>query len=359
MKSPTQLPRTPADLTSALLSELMGVAVDSVQVLDAQMFGADMVSTSGRATIAVKYAAAARGLPTRLVVKMARVLDRICEPFYSNEVAFYGRLRAECDIQAPRHLGSSFDPESGLFALVLEDLMPSGARFPKVTDAIGVEQVRSLLETLAHLHAKFWCSPRFTGDLAWVETHLIGGVAGHMHEFVPPHIRREVETDQIKREIVQSLGWSADQLCEGVNALQVFQQTLPQTIIHGDTHIGNTYLLPSGEGGLLDWQLMMRGPAVHDVAYLIATALPIADRREHERELLTGYLQTLTSLGVHAPGFEETWTEYRRAMIWGLYIGWLTTPASHYGPTVTTVSLLRMAAAFEDLDTGRLVRQLG
>src|SRR3546814_4086106 len=71
-----------------------------------------------------------------------------------------------------------------------------------------------------------------------------------------------------------------------VQAVQRHQSTLPQTLLHGDTHLGNTYLLPGSGGGLLDWQLMVRGYHIHDVNYLITTALPIGERRAQERDLL-------------------------------------------------------------------------
>jgi len=56
---------------------------------------------------------------------------------------------------------------------------------------------------------------------------------------------------------------------------------------------GNTYLLPQGSAGLLDWQLSVRGYCMHDVSYLLVTSLPIALRREHERSLLDRYRERL------------------------------------------------------------------
>ena len=83
----------------------------------------------------------------------------------------------------------------------------------------------------------------------------------------------------------------------------------------------------NGAAGLLDWQLCVRGYCMHDVSYLIATGLPIALRREHERRLLNRYRERLIELGVRRRrARDEIWNEYRRAMVWGVYIGWLTTP---------------------------------
>ena len=41
----------------------------------------------------------------------------------------------------------------------------------------------------------------------------------------------------------------------------------PQTYLHGDPHIGNTYVLPDDEIGFLDWQVVRRGNWSVDVGY--------------------------------------------------------------------------------------------
>ena len=209
------------------------------------------------------------------------------------------------------------------------------------------------------LHAAFWDSPRFRGDLGWVETHLSGDVARMMNDLAPAYIQHEIDTVPHKREIVQRLRTTGPELLAGVQALQRHQARLPQTLLHGDSHLGNTYLLPGSRGGLLDWQLSVRGYCLHDVSYLIATSLPIEWRRRHERDLLTRYLERLRERGVRRPpGFEEAWREYGRAMIWGLYIGWLTTPIVNYGWEINVMNHLRLMTAYEDLDTARLVAEV-
>ena len=141
--------------------------------------------------------------------------------------------------------------------------------------------------------------------------------------------------------------------------MQAHQATLPQTVCHGDTHIGNTYALPGDTGGLLDWQLASRGFALHDVSYLIATGLSVAERRRHERDLLAFYREQLRAHGVaEAPSLDDLWTEYARAMIWGLYIGWLITPVVNYGWEKSVMAHLRTMTAYEDLDTAQLIARL-
>src|SRR3546814_4390403 len=179
-------------------------------------------------------------------------------PFYANEVAFYRRIRPELELEAPQTLGGDFDPESTNVAFVLENLTARDARFPNVTQKITTDNVRALLDTLAFLHGRFWQRPRFESDLKWVETHVSGGVADMMNGVAPTYIQQEIDGENFKRELVQRLRTTGDELLAGVRAVQKHQSRLQQTLLHGDTHLGNTYLLPDGRGGLLDWQLMVR-----------------------------------------------------------------------------------------------------
>ncbi len=48
----------------------------------------------------------------------------------------------------------------------------------------------------------------------------------------------------------------------------------PITVLHGDPHPRNTYTLPDGRMGVLDWQLIRRGSWSHDVGYALIGALP-------------------------------------------------------------------------------------
>ncbi len=351
---------TPEVFTELLQARYPGASVTGTTLIERKLYGDGMVSTAGRVVFDLDYAGAADGLPRRMVVKIAK--DDQAKPLYANEVAFYTRLRDELEIEAPRCFGGSFDPETATFALLLEDLRDRGVSFPNVTVPVALDSIRDLLDTLARLHARYWNSPRFAGDLAWIESHMKGPLHDSFHQpdRVPAWIAELTRTIQFRREMVQRLGLSVEQLFDGFRAVQAHQARLPRTVLHGDTHIGNTYLLPDGRGGLLDWQLFVSGYCLHDVSYLIQTGLEIEQRRAHERELLTWYLERLHAHGVaDAPGFDEAWTEYRRATVWNVYIGWLTTPTVNYGWEISVMATLRVMTAFEDLETKQLLAAMG
>lgn len=329
-----------------------------VRVEESRTYGDQMVSTAGRVLFSADYRAGqGTGLPERLMLKIARTDDDVMAPFYANEVAFYTRLRPELEIEAPLSLGGHYDADSRHFGLLLEDLTARGAQFPNVLKTISAAQIRSLLDVLAKVHAPFWNSVRFAGDLQWVGGALDGDVAFLLNDAAAPYIQHEIDHQKFKNELVGMIGWSGEELRKGMKAMHLHQRSLDQCLVHGDTHLGNCYLLPDGKGGLLDWQLMGRGHPMHDVSYIIATGLSIADRRVHEQELLRYYLDQLGAAGAaNPPGFDECWTEYRRSQIWNVYVGWLTTPVVNYGWEINVMNHLRLVTAFTDLDTARLVR---
>ncbi len=362
-----KMPDSASDITPALLNAIIRpwrpeVVVEEVIIADSKAYGDGMVSTAARAILDLRYSAESPpNLPRRIVFKLGRSPDFLIGPLYENEVKFYNWLRPEIgSVEAPLSLGGAYDPDTQQFGLLLEDLTLRGARFPNASVMVTVAEMEGILENLARLHALFWQSPRFASDLAWVETHIEGPLARFMRDHVPPVIQQEIDTENFKRELVERLGTSGDELMRGTWRLQEHQQTLPYTLLHGDTHIGNTYLLPGGKGGLLDWQLCVRGHHMHDVNYLITTGLSIGTRRKHERDLLSFYLDRLAAFGVaNPPSFEETWVEYRRTLIWGVYIGWLTTNIANYGWEINVLNHLRLTTAFEDHETARLVAALG
>jgi hypothetical protein len=95
----------------------------------------------------------------------------------------------------------------------------------------------------------------------------------------------------------------------------------------------------------------VRGCWAHDVVYLLATALLPSVRRNEGRLLLAGYLDALIADGVRdAPALDEAWEWCRRAVLWGLVIGWLITPPENYGIDITVANTTRMVQAVQDLD---------
>jgi hypothetical protein len=361
-----KMPISADELTPELLNAIIrpwhqDVTVTQATVLNRSAFGDGMVSTAARATVALAYdAASPPGLPERIVFKLTRDTDTFIGPVYANEVRFYNLLRPELeDIETPVSLGGAYDPKTEQFGLILGDLTLNGAEFPNVLGENSIAQVEAVLDTLARLHARYWESERFDADLAWVETHLRGPLSEFMYGPVTQLVAYEAVNEKFKRELLERIGASPEGLLAMQRRLHQHQATLPQTLLHGDAHIGNTFRYPDGRAGLLDWQLFVRGYCIHDVAYTITSALSIGTRRAKERELVGYYLDRLQSYGVtQAPTLEQSMTEFGRTLVWCLYIGWLTVPLINYGWEITLLNHLRIVAAYEDHQTAKLIAEI-
>jgi aminoglycoside/choline kinase family phosphotransferase len=344
---------TPEVLGAALADRAPGVAVEHVDIVATKHAGDGVASTADRVVVDLTYAAGTGAdLPRRMILKTMLASPHAPAAMYENEVRFYREIRDELDIETPRVFASHFDPSTGRFGLLLEDLSARGARFPSAIESVSLAAVRSIVENLAGLHARFWDSPRFESELSWVPTPTRGGMFEVFETIGLELIEDQVARNPFKAELIAPLGRSVAQMWGPLWQVQENHAAAPTTLLHGDPHLGNTYLLPGERGGLLDWQLMMRGSWAHDVTYILVTALDPEVRRLHQRDLLTEYLDLLGAAGVEdVPTIETAFGQYRAAALWGLVIGWLICPPDNYGPEITAANIARLVAAVEDLES--------
>jgi aminoglycoside phosphotransferase (APT) family kinase protein len=344
---------TPELLTAALSERQPGVVVERLRVVEEAHCDTGSASTAGRAVLDLDYAAERdEGLPRRVVLKTVLIRPGAPSTMYQNEVRFYRDLRPELDIETPQAYASIFDEASGTFGVVMEDVRLKSARFPNATQSMSHEEITYLLSQLASLHAHFWQCPRFSRDLRWLWTPCSGGFHDFLQSEGRDFIQQLLAASEYKRELLSRLGRTFEEVWVYLWKAQAILASEPGTLLHGDTHFGNTYLLPGDRVGLLDWQLMNRGRWSHDVTYILMTALDTEYRREHQRELLAYYLDRLHAGGVEpVPDREAAWLLYRQTAIWGFLIGWMICPTENYGEEIMRANLERLMAALEDLDT--------
>lgn len=331
------------------------VVVKTILLHPALRFGLPVILTTAKLTRVLARLPLVGGLASPMVFALIGAYQHLFPhapaAMYANEARFYAQLRPELEIEAPRAYASWFHEPSGSFQIAMEDLRARGAEFPNATSSRSLAQIRSLIDSLARLHATFWASPRFAGELAWVPGTRRGGMFPVFDAIGLDLIRDQVRRSADKRELIAPLGRSLESLWAAMWRVQAEFESDPATLCHGDAHVGNTYLI--GErAGLLDWQLMVRGCWAHDLSYALATGLSTEDRRTHERALLGEYLERLAGYGVAAaPSSEHAWLRYRQGMIWGLVIGWLITPPQNYGVEITRANISKIVTAMQDLDT--------
>jgi hypothetical protein len=138
---------------------------------------------------------------------------------------------------------------------------------------------------------------------------------------------------------------------------------MPQTFLHGDCHIGQTYLTREGRVGYSDWQIVQQGGWAYDVNIAIVTALTIEDRRNWERDLLRHYLDRLHAAGGAKVDFDAAWLAYRQHSLYP-YFCWAYTRAGassmqpDFQPdNICNDIMTRTAHAVSDLEALRAVNE--
>jgi hypothetical protein len=131
-------------------------------------------------------------------------------------------------------------------------------------------------------------------------------------------------------------------------------RSLPQTLLHADVHLKNWYIAANGEMGLGDWQNVCRGHWGRDVAYAMATALSVEDRRRWEEDLLKYYLESLRQAGGPAVAFDSAWDTYRLQLFAALAYWTVTLVPNPEMPDMqpeetSRAFIRRIATAIDDL----------
>jgi aminoglycoside phosphotransferase (APT) family kinase protein len=135
----------------------------------------------------------------------------------------------------------------------------------------------------------------------------------------------------------------------------------PLTLLHGDSHLGNTYSMPDGRSGLLDWQVVWQGPGLREVTYWMTSGLDPDVRRQHERDLLDRYLEGLRAGGVtDVPTLDAAYQRYRlyAAEAWDATAMTIAWPGLQE-PENAEAGWRRTCVAVEDLQTAALLNRLG
>jgi hypothetical protein len=216
------LPRTVADLDAKSLSHIMGRTVTSVAVIggDAGTTSRARLALTGGdvpATVFVKMPG--ETLATRLMGEMGRLAE--------TETRFYSQLAPEL-AGVPRSYGSAFDPLTGRFVLVLEDLAVDKCDFPDTLHPLDKDHARLIVELLARVHATFWDRvPRWLYSASADTAALLTG----------PLLKTSARRIAHKTDIPVEKGRFIDDNYRSVARLI---DTPPHTVMHGDAHPGTS-----------------------------------------------------------------------------------------------------------------------
>ncbi len=339
---------TPEWMSAALAADYPGVTVQAVTV-ESRDDG-----TNRRARLALTYSAGSG--PATVFAKAAdpahKALIRLTSGMFHEPRLFISEV--PLPLEHPIVYSAAIDEADYEFVMIMEDLTARGADPRDATRPMTVEQVATGVRGLGRMHGKYW-GQRVLREpaLGWLEPFLPweGMQAAPLPEAL------EQLGDDAPEEV---LSLTIDQLIDSIWKPYISTLTTsPQTLLHGDPHIGNTYLLPSGEVGFLDWQVARRGNWSLDVGYFLQGALTVEDRRRSERDLLEEYRGALGLAAGELPNSEEIWLRYRASVAHGLTLWLVTASAGAWQRRDIAIALAqRYSFAYADLDTASALEEI-
>ena len=337
---------SPQWMTDALRSSFPGAEVADVELLLVDdgtnrraRLGLTYATGTGPATVFLK---AADPEHAKLNARMGGVL---------NEPRLF-RSGIDLPLEHPAVHCARLDEETLDFVLVMEDVTARGGDPRDATRPMTVDQAASGVAALARLHSAYW-GERLAADarLGWVEPFAAWG---SMARGVDMGIERA--GDRIPPEVA-ALGGETIDRGWWVRYMGTVADG-PATLLHGDAHIGNTYVLPDDTVGFLDWQVARSGNHCLDLGYFLQGALSVEDRRAHEHDVVRHHHEALDLPAGERPSLDDVWLRYRASVIHGLTL-WLATAASNWQrPEVSLALAERYAHAFVDLDTRAAIEEL-
>lgn len=240
------------------------------------------------------------------------------------------------------------------FLLVMEDLALRGADPRDATRPMTVDQVANGLRGLARLHSRYWQT--HDSRLRWMKVFRpTAGWQVGLRRRIPTGLARGGTA--LPEDVAK---YSGDEILQFWSRYVATLSRGPMTLLHGDAHIGNTYVLPNGDVGFLDWQVTRRGAWHQDLGHFMIGALTIGDRRAHERDLLAEYRRALELPEDQKPSPEAAWLAYRTTPAYGLGI-WLSTLGTdgYQSREISLALAQRFAAAFVELENLSAFAQAG
>lgn len=351
-----QIPETPEAIDPSWLDVALSRRHPGVRVADVELLES-REATNCHARLHVQYREAA-GAPEWLFCKLlptdpARRAAIAATGMGPREARFYARLAPGLAMRVPACHAYGWD-DSGAFVLLLEDLGCSGCTISYGAAGISPDAAAVALEDLAKLHARFEDPARRHGDAGWVEPPLYDpSYASDMLGHALAHHRARLG---------EPFAHLAELYIARAGALHDLWMEGPQTVIHGDPHIGNLFD-EAGRVGFLDWGILSTGTPLRDVSYFLCMALDVAERRSHERDLWRHYLGARRAAGADEIDFDDAWRAHRvqaaYTVVASCQIATFPERSSASRRIFAESFLARAQAAVEDLESAAALAERG
>ena len=361
--SAEEVPRSPEAIEAAWLTAVLCARTPGARVTSVRR-GAGYSGTTTRRALELGYndAGVAAGLPTKLFAKCTttaaqRLMLGMGGLLYG-EPGFYSLVRPQLRVEAPIGYFGAVDRDSWRSVVLIEDVVATrAASFWVPSTGLTRGQIENLLSSVAGWHGKLLGSAGLA-RWRWLKTPaqqmaLIDALIGLAN-------RIPVGAERATGVIPPRMRHRQADLYAAMRRSMAISSQGTHTYLHGDLHVANTYVLPGGQMGVVDWQVGLRGSWAHDYSYIVATALEIGDRRAWEGQLLDFYLERLAAAGGERIPREKAWNAYRSALFYP-YFAWVYTMGRsrlqpNFAPEKVSLTMIqRISTAIDDLDSLRVV----
>lgn len=354
------------EITRAMIREVAGPVPETMEgALDPAWLSMALAHVSGgRAVASVELAEVIKAMAAKVRVAVTfegqpDEVYRLCiKGFLDHDLGanaggittlresdFYTRVAPHISMRTPPCAAVVADREAVRCIIIMADMIAAGVHFYNALEPLTVDQVAETLDQLARLHA----GPNLLEGNDWIPCRIEN--LATRESIIPWQVIQELMHDE-RRADLPDRTLDARLLKRGMEVLAEINASLPPTILHGDVHPGNVYCTAEGRLGFTDWQLVQRGHWALDVAYHIASVLPVEVAEKEERHLLDHYLDAVKQHGGTAPDRESAWTAYRRSPVYGFY-HWAITRRVH--PPITHQAFKRLGEAVTRHDSYALL----
>lgn len=316
MLRPPPFPRSIDELNVDVLGECLDAPVESFTF---ERIGADRGMLGEIFVVTPTYRPGLSG-PERVVAKFAALRDGALASArrggtHERELRCFDELLGDTPVNAPRCHGTFYDPSDATF-LLLQDAIETD---PAVDQIVGltIEQARLVMTETAHLHARWW------NDGALPTMDWLPGLDGAQRIHNLSTIAQNGwprMVDMLGDELTASERRLGAAFPARIESVLRSLARLPSTLLHCDLRADNLLFSPLGDRvSLVDWQGAGWGPPAFDLAYFLSQSLTVADRRQHEDDLLDFYRSELAAAGVHRDA-DQVRAGYTESMHYGLVI---------------------------------------
>jgi hypothetical protein len=268
------------------------------------------------------------------------------------EARFYDELADQLPLRVPRPHAIRYDETDGAFALLLEDLVASGCSVSDGIRGVPAEAAAGALEDLAGLHVRFEDAAVRRSLAPWVSEPGPGSDYGV--------VRLRHGLEHHRDRLSDAFAELAELYIARREALHALWHPGPETLIHGDPHIGNLFQ-DGSRTGFLDWGILNASTPLRDVSYLLTMGLSIEDRRSSESALIRHYIEVRRALGGRPIGFDDAWKAHRIQAAYNVPASCqvVTFPedASPRRRVFADAFLARAQASIEDLEVREALRR--